>query len=315
LQPFLYSRYSQAKSEAELHPNSTFIPEESPPWPYPIDAWTENQIDHRDEGWTEFDYCRSIPKYFPPLVSDPQPTWPVGRTNLFSGPAFHYPSFRYDTSPMLPTRRDYRVATFSSIRSEFELHRSECLCLSCHKKAALERHSLRKAMRLSDARKPRWNQAQPLNSLRAKHQKVPLRYSGRNPSRTSASLEDDIKDPTSQRVGTASGQKRQAPVQPTVRTRKTDHPWKQLWKNFSRHVRTGRRHYKNPSEMCGSAFAAYCREIRRNHKVEYSLFSRLIAKYGPPRRRRARHNPRCAMDLEPVDETDSWRSDIEPVDP
>ena len=170
-------------------------------------------------------------------------------------------------------------------------------------------------MRLSEARKPRWNQAQPLNSLRAKHQKVPLRYNARNMPRTSASPERDVKDSTHQPASTALEQRIQVPTQPTAGTRKTDQHWKQDWKNFSRHVKTGRRHYKDPREMCGSAFAAYCREIRQNHKVEYTLLSSLIAQYGPPRRRRARPKPRCAMDLEPVDEPDTGRSDNELVDP
>ena len=64
------------------------------------------------------------------------------RQGLLSRGALHYPSFPHGTVPMVPTSWeswDYKVASFSSLRNEFELHGSECLCLECFKKDALKK--------------------------------------------------------------------------------------------------------------------------------------------------------------------------------
>lgn len=333
MQPFLDSWYSRDNSEAESHPKRSNAPKQSSLRPCLIDVGTENPTDHCDEGWTEYDvdHCRYFPKYFPkyvrPLVSDPELTEPVIKTDLFADPAQRFSFLLYDTYPIpSPQVEDellpsgvYNVWTFFGLQNEFKLHGSECLCVSCFKKDALvamRGHLLSKDMRLGDGRRKRYNPPQLSNSLRAKHQQAPLRYYTRNVSMTSTNIAVDDKSFTDQPVSTALGQRRQGPVQPkpTLRTKEIDHSWEQGWKNLFRHIKTGRRHYKDPKEMYGSAFAAYCREIRRNHKVEYSLLSSLIAQYGPPRRRRARPRLTCVTDFEPVDAADIGMCDNEVAD-
>jgi hypothetical protein len=135
-----------------------------------------------------------------------------------------------------------------------------------------------------------------------------MRYTARNQSRFSASTEADVNALTPQAASATAVFKRQVSLQPTITTRKSDYHWKQGWKNFFGHIKTKRRLNKDPREMRRSTYIAYCREIRRTHKVEYSLLTSLIKLCSPPK---ARLYPKFAMDLEPVDEPDVGRNDDE----
>jgi hypothetical protein len=313
-----YSRFSPYKSEAAFHPKNTISPKEAFLRPgNSINPGAEDSFHDRHEESVEYDAYYA--DYFPtlqPLTPYPDPTEPVVGTSVFSCLAkWSFPTSY--TKPLIlftfeseVTRRCrlWKYAT-SKPRNGSKLHGPDCFCPSCS-----ERISFEGPIRTTTvpARRTRRNHAPPQNSLRAKHQKAPMRYTARNQTRFFASTEDDINALAPQPAIATAVFKRQVSLQPTITTRKGDHHWKQGWKTFFRHIKTKRRPNKYPREMRRSTYIAYCREIRRTHKVEYCLLASLIKLCSPPK---ARLHPNFAMDLEPVDEPDVGRNDDELSNP